>query len=325
MRRGSHCAAALALFCAWVAPSVAGGQGMTKTAHVGVLANRPSQATEGLRRGLNELGYVEGANLRMEYRWAQGRYELYPALAKELVELKVDAIVTSTTPAVLAAQQETRTIPIVMASAGDPVASGVVASLAYPGGNVTGLSSFTIDVEGKRLELLKELLPTLSRVGVLWNRSNQSNLLAVERAQRVADELGVRLEPTGIARPSDLDEAFRALTDLRPDAVLVIGDPILLEEAPRIVEFMARSRLPASYLYRDFAEAGGLMTYATSFHDLGRRAAAYVDKILKGAKAAELPVERPTKFELILNLRTAMALGLAIPPALLARADEVIE
>jgi putative ABC transport system substrate-binding protein len=296
-----------------------------KMVRIGVLANHPWPPIDGLREGLRKLGYVEGQNLKLEYRWAEGRTDRYLALAKELVGLHVDAIVTTGTPAVLAAQRATRIIPIVMASAGDPVGNGVVASLAHPGGNVTGLSSFTAEVEEKRLELLKDLLPRLSRVAALWNPTNPFNSIAVQHARSAADALGVRVDLVGASTASELDNALLALSQTDVEAVLVIGDAFLLEQAPRIIDFMARARLPATYLYRELAEAGGLIAYATNFYDLFHRAATYVDKILKGGNPGELPVEQPTKFELIINLKTAEMLGLTIPSTLLARADRVIE
>jgi putative tryptophan/tyrosine transport system substrate-binding protein len=306
-------------------PYVVIAQQTDRMRKIGVLANEPWSAIDGLRQGLRELGYIEGHNLRLEYRYAEGQTERYPALAAELVALPVDAIVTTGTPAALAAKRATTTIPIVMATGGDPVGTGAVSNLARPGGNITGLSSLTSEVDAKRFELLREVLPTLSRVGVLMNPVNSFNIIAAQHVRSVAETLGVRLDFVEVSTEAEFDEAFRSLRRLHPDAVVVIADAFLLGHRTRIAQFMAESHLPAIYSYRDHVEAGGLMTYATNFRDLFRRAAIYVDKIFKGAKPGDLPIEQPTKFEFVINLNTAKALGLTIPPVLLARADEVIE
>ncbi len=306
-------------------PYVVIAQQTDRMRKIGVLANEPWSAIDGLRQGLRELGYIEGHNLRLEYRYAEGQTERYPALAAELVALPVDAIVTTGTPAALAAKRATTTIPIVMATGGDPVGTGAVSNLARPGGNITGLSSLTSEVDAKRFELLRELLPTLSRVGVLMNPVNSFNIIAAQHVRSVAETLGVGLDFVEVSTEAEFDEAFRSLRRLHPDAVVVIADAFLLGHRTRIAQFMAESHLPAIYSYRDHVEAGGLMTYATNFRDLFRRAASYVDKIFKGAKPGDLPIEQPTKFEFVINLNTAKALGLTIPPVLLARADEVIE
>lgn len=306
-------------------PYVVIAQQTDRMRKIGVLANEPWSAIDGLRQGLRELGYIEGHNLRLEYRYAEGQTERYPALAAELVALPVDAIVTTGTPAALAAKRATTTIPIVMATGGDPVGTGAVSNLARPGGNITGLSSLTSEVDAKRFELLRELLPTLSRVGVLMNPVNSFNIIAAQHVRSVAETLGVRLDFVEVSTEAEFDEAFRSLRRLHPDAVVVIADAFLLGHRTRIAQFMAESHLPAIYAYRDHVEAAGLMTYATNFRDLFRRAAIYVDKIFKGAKPGDLPIEQPTKFEFVINLNTAKALGLTIPPVLLARADEVIE
>ena len=306
-------------------PYVAIAQQTDRMRTIGVLANEPWSAIDGLRQGLRELGYIEGHNLRLEYRYAEGQTERYPALAAELVALPVDAIVTTGTPAALAAKRATTTIPIVMATGGDPVGTGAVSNLARPGGNITGLSSLTSEVDAKRFELLREVLPTLSRVAVLMNPVNSFNIIAAQHVRSVAETLGVRLDFVKVSTEAEFDEAFRSLRRLHPDAVVVIADAFLLGHRTRIAQFMAESHLPAIYAYRDHVEAGGLMTYATNFRDLFRRAAIFVDKIFKGAKPGDLPIEQPTKFEFVINLNTAKALGLTIPPVLLARADEVIE
>ena len=306
-------------------PYVVIAQQTDRMRKIGVLANEPWSAIDGLRQGLRELGYIEGHNLRLEYRYAEGQTERYPALAAELVTLPVDAIVTTGTPAALAAKRTTTTIPIVMATGGDPVGTGAVSNLARPGGNITGLSSLTSEVDAKRFELLRELLPTLSRVGVLMNPVNSFNIIAAQHVRSVAETLGVGLDFVEVSAEAEFDEAFHSLRRLHPDAVVVIADAFLLGHRTRIAQFMAESHLPAIYAYRAHVEAGGLMTYATNFRDLFRRAAIYVDKIFKGAKPGDLPIEQPTKFEFVINLNTAKALGLTIPPVLLARADEVIE
>ncbi len=317
----------IALFggTAIVWPYVVIAQQTDRMRKIGVLANEPWSAIDGLRQGLRELGYIEGHNLRLEYRYAEGQTERYPALAAELVALPVDAIVTTGTPAALAAKRATTTIPIVMATGGDPVGTGAVSNLARPGGNITGLSSLTSEVDAKRFELLRELLPTFSRVGVLMNPINPFNIIAAQHMRSVAERLGVRLDFVEVSTEAEFDEALRSLRRLHPDAVVVIADAFLLGHRTRIAQFMAESHLPAIYAYRDHVEAGGLMTYATNFRDLFRRAAIFVDKIFKGAKPGDLPIEQPTKFEFVINLNTAKALGLTIPPVLLARADEVIE
>ena len=306
-------------------PYVVIAQQTDRMRKIGVLANEPWSAIDGLRQGLRELGYIEGHNLRLEYRYAEGQTERYPALAAELVALPVDAIVTTGTPAALAAKRATTTIPIVMATGGDPVGTGAVSNLARPGGNITGLSSLTSEVDAKRFELLREVLPTLSRVGVLMNPVNSFNIIAAQHVRSVAETSGMQLDFVEVSTEAEFDEAFHSLRRLHPDAVVVIADAFLLGHRMRIAQFMAESHLPAIYAYREHVEAGGLMTYATNFRDLFRRAAIYVDKIFKGAKPGDLPIEQPTKFEFVINLNTAKALGLTIPPVLLARADEVIE
>jgi putative ABC transport system substrate-binding protein len=281
---------------------------------------------EAFRQGLSELGYVEGKNIIIEHRFAEGKFERLADLAAELVQLKVDLIVAAVTQASLAAKDATRTIPIVMAGVSDPLESGLVASLARPGANITGTSSMTAEVVGKSLELLKEAVPKISRVAVLWNPDNAVFQAQMLRETEVAAALlGVQLQTFGVRGPGELDRAFAAITRERVDALLVLADPILALHQAQIVDFAQKSRLPAMYGIKDYAAAGGLMTYAASMGDQFRRAATYVDKILKGAKPADLPVEQPTKFEFVINLKTAKALGLTIPLPLLGRADEVIE
>jgi len=284
--------------------------------------------TEAFLQGLRDLGYAEGRNVVIEYRDAEGKYERLPALATELVALKVDVIVVTSTPAALAVKQATRTIPIVFTWAADPVGSGLVTSLARPGGNITGLSFFSPELVGKRLELLKQAVPGVSRVAVLWQpgvAGGSTDKDMLKAADVAARELGVRLQVVEARGPEEFDRAFSDMTRARADAVTVQSTNIFFIERRRLVDLAARNRLPAMYLAREFVDAGGLMSYGPDVADLHRRAATYVGKILKGAKPAELPVEQPTKFELVINAKTAKALGLTIPPTLLARADEVIE
>src|SRR5258707_6610073 len=291
---------------------------------IGVLANEPWPPLEGLRNGLRDLGYVEGKSHRFEYRFAQGRAERFPALASELVNLPVDLIVAWGTPASLAAHKATSTIPIVM-SAGDPVGVGLVSGLARPGGNVTGMSVQMAEQEGKRLELLKKLLPDFSRVAVLSNPSNPYCVIAVREARLGATALGLQFDLVDASDPRGLDDAFLMLNRIGPDAVLVVADPFLAGEGARIAEQMIKSRLPSMYSYHESVVAGGLMTYTTNYYDIFRREGLFIDKIFKGAKPGDLPVQQPTKFELVINLKTAKALGLTIPPSLPALSDEVIE
>ncbi len=264
----------------------------------------------------------------IEYRSAEGKYERFPALAAELVALKVDVIVAPPTVAALAAKQATRTLPIVFIGAADPVTDGLVTSLARPGGNVTGLSNLTSELVGKRLELLKQAVPGVSRVAFLWQpggsgeRTEKDMLKEADVAGRA---LGVRLQVVEARGPDDFDRAFSDMTRARAGALTVFGSPMLINERRRLVDLAAKNRLPAAYPSREFVDAGGLMAYGANLADLLRRAATYVDKILKGRKPADLPVEQPTKFEFVIHLKTAKALGLTIPPSLLGRADEVIQ
>jgi putative ABC transport system substrate-binding protein len=280
---------------------------------------------EAFRQGLRELGYVEGQDIVIESRWAEGKYERYPALAADLVRLKVDVIVAVGGRASQDAQQATRTIPIVMSVTIDPLGTGLVASLARPGGNVTGLSLMASEVVGKQLELLKEVVPKVSRVALLWNPANPGSAPQLREAEASARVLGVRLQTLEARVPQEIDSAFAAMTKERAGALVVLTDAIFMNQRRQIAELAAARRLPAVYGVREHAEAGGLIVYSANFLDLERRAAIYVDKILKGAKPADLPVEQSTKFELVINLKTAKTLGLTIPRSLLQRADEVIQ
>jgi len=284
-----------------------------------------STRTEAFRQGLRELGYVEGKNIVIEWRSAEGKRDRLPSLAAELVRLKVDIIVTAGPPATRSAKEATVTIPIVFAQDGDPVASGFVASLARPGRNITGLSTLAPELSGKRLELLKEIVPRLSRVAVLGNSTNPANAQVLKETELAAGVFGVKLQYLDVLDPKDIETAFRAASKGRADAVLMtVSGGVVLSQRTQVVELAAKSRLPAMYIIREYVETGGLMSYGVSLIDLDRRAATYVDKILKGAKPADLPVEQSTKFEFIINLTAAKQIGLTIPPNVLVRADKVI-
>jgi ABC-type uncharacterized transport system substrate-binding protein len=274
---------------------------------------------------LRELGWIEGKNVVFERRYADNRLERLPELAADLVGLKVDVIATAGTLAPLAAKRATSTIPIVMIAAGDPLGSGLVASLARPDGNVTGMSLMVPDLGGKRLELLKEVMPRLAHVAVLWNAANPYSALVFKETQAASRTLGIEVQSLEVRAPDDFDGAFEAARRQRPDALITVEDPLTTSQRQRVADFTAEQRLPSLHGVREFAAAGGLMSYGASLADLSRRAAGYVDKILKGAKPADLPVQQPTKFDFVINLKTAKALGLEIPPSVLARADEVIE
>src|SRR5213594_1479201 len=299
-----------------------------KVARIGLLSQgSPTSGQhirEAFRQGLREVGYVDGQNIVIEYRYAEGKAERLPDLAAELLRLKVDVIVAGGTPAPLAAKRATRTIPIVMAAAGDPVGTGLVASLAQPGGNVTGLSNFSAELTGKRLQLLKEVVPGVSRVAVLWNAANPVAALLMRETEAAARTLGVQVQSLEVRGLDDFENALPAAISGGAGALFVIDDPLVFSSRMRIADFAARNRLPATAFYKEFAKAGGLMAYGPNLTDQFRRAAIYVDKILKGAKPADLPVEQPTKFELVINLKTAKALGLTIPQSVLLRADQVI-
>ena len=278
---------------------------------------------DALRVGLRELGYAEGRNITIEARWADGRGERLPQLAAELVRLPVDVLCTAGTPASSAAKHATSTIPIVFANVAFPDQTGLVASYPRPGGNITGVA-FIGPEYGKRLELLKEARRGLSRVALIYNPDNPASVLALQETQRWATELKVRLEPHKFRGPQDFEHVFGAIAGKRPDALMTTADPLIASYSARIVDFAAKNRLLSMYPTRDFLDAGGLMFYGGSVPEMYRRAAVYVGRILKGAKPADLPVEQPTKFELMINLKTAKALGLTIPPSVLQRADEII-
>jgi len=311
------------------APLVAAAQQPAKVPRVGFLtAFSPSDFPlwrEGFRQGLRDFDYTEGRNIVIEYRYADGQPERLLGLAAELVRLKVDIIAAETTPANLAVQQATSTIPIVMTLVADPVGSGLVSSLARPGGNITGLSLQLPDVAAKRLQLLREVVPTVSRVGILWNSASPNTPPQFRAAEAAAPALGVQLESLGVRGPDDFETAFQAATRRRVGALLILDDFLLARHMKRLAALTAKTKLPAMAGVTGFAEAGVLMCYGPNFPELTRRSVTYVDKILKGAKPGDLPIEQPTKFELIINLKAAKALGKTIPPALLGRADQVIE
>ncbi len=315
-------------FSILVAPLAADAQQAKPIPRIGFLASssgeREKSRLAAFQQGLRALGYVEGQNIIIEQRYAGGELERLPDLAAEIVRLNVDVILTEGAPAAHAAQQITTTIPIVIGNVADPVGTGLVASLARPGGNITGLSAFSVGLVTKRLELVKEVVPSASRVAVLLNPANPANPLILQEIQAIAPTLGVTLLPFEAKGAEEIDRAFTAMKQERVEALIVLGDPMFGTHRRRISELAVQSQLPSTYGMRDYVEAGGLMSYGTNFEDLYRRAATYVDKILKGAKPADLPIEQPMKFELVINLKTAHALGLTIPPTLLFQADEVI-
>jgi putative ABC transport system substrate-binding protein len=285
----------------------------------------PEVDIEGFRQGLREHGYLEGKNIVVEYRWANGNEERLRSLVSELIGLKVDLIVTSAPAATQASKEATTTIPIVMVLVADPVAFGFVNSLARPGGNITGFAFLLPEISGKRLELLKETIPKLSRVAVLWNAANPYKETDLKEVQPVADALKVAVHTFRVREPNGFDDAFKAATKVRAEGLLTLDDPFTIAHRTRIIDLALRYKLPAVYAVRPFVDAGGLMYYGPDRVDQNRRAAIYVDKILKGTKPADLPVEQPTKFEFIINLNAAKQIGLTIPPNVLARADKVIK
>jgi putative ABC transport system substrate-binding protein len=309
---------------ALAAPHTAEAQQAGRIYRLGFLRNGPPPPTfiEGLRQGLRELGYVEGQNITIEYGLAGGADEL-PSAAARLVSLKVDVILASGTPPVPAAKRATKTIPIVFVASIDPVATGVVASLARPGGNVTGFAGIHSDLMGKRLELLGEAVPKLSRVAVLSHATNPGNAEYIKKAEVAARALGVQMQLLAVRDAGDFERVFSEARGA--SAMIQLDDVIFTTHRRQVIELAARYRLPTMYGFKEFVHAGGLMAYGPDYPDLYRRAATYVDKILKGANPADLPIEQPTKFELVINLKTAKALGLAIPPSLLVRTDQVID
>ena len=310
------------------APLAAVAQQPGKVYRIGLLGTDSTQQETQLgplRTGLRELGYVERKNIVIDYRWAEGKYDRFPDLAAELVRLQVDVIVTGGTPATQAAMHATKTISIVMMATGDPVRTGLVASLARPGGNVTGTTQLGAEIAGKRLQILKDTVPNRARVAFLRNPASAAHAPYFNDLQAAARGLRLTLHPVEVRESYEFEAAFAAMMRERPDALIVTGDAVHQLRQVWIVDFAAKRRLPVLYQLKEYVEAGGLMSYGASIADNYRRAATYVDKILKGAKPADLPVEQPTRFELVINMKTARALGLTIPQSILLRADQVIE
>ena len=301
----------------------------SKVFRIGFLGNSTAALEANLvspfREGLRDRGYVEGRNVVVEYRWAEGNYGRFPKLVAELAALDVDLIVTAGTPASLAVKRVAPTIPLVMVAVGDPVGTGLVESLAHPGGNATGLTSIAPDLEGKRLELLSEIVPDLSSVSILWNPANPFHISAEKNARAAAKMLHIKVHSAAVRTAAEFDPAFESIASAHPGALIMLADRVFLHNRARIVEFAAHNRIPAVYAYRELVDAGGLMSFGPNYADMHRRAASYVDRILKGAKPGDLPIELPTKFELVINLNAAKALGLTIPRTVLLRADEVVQ
>ena len=304
-------------------------QNAQKVYRVGYLGNSSASLepdlVEAFRQGMRDLGDIEGKNLVIEFRWAEGRYHRFASLVTDLIHLPVDVIVTAGTPGTLAAKNATKTIPVVMAVSGDAVGTGLVDSLAHPGGNVTGLTTMASELEGKRLELLREMLPKLARITVLKNDVNPLMAIQFKQTAAAAKSSRVALESVDIRAVDDFEKAFASMAKARPDAIIVLADRFLLAERERILTFAAEQRFAAMYPYREFVEHGGLISYSPNYAESFRSAAKYVDKILKGTKPFDLPVEQPTKFELVVNMKTAKTLGVKIPNTILVRADNVIE
>jgi putative ABC transport system substrate-binding protein len=316
--------AVLSVFCA-----PADAQRARKPPRVGVLLALPysaiSDRIDAFRDGLHELGYVAGQTIDVDYRYADGQFERLRDMAEDLVRSKVEILVSGGPTATRPSKEVTSTIPIIMAQDSDPVGNGFVESLARPGRNITGLSNYAPDLSGKQLELLKEIVPRLSRVAVLGHSREPGNAQALKEAGLAAASLGIRIDALDVRNAAEIEQAFRSALKQRADAVMVLSSPVVTFHRKKVAELAARNRIPAIYQVRDSVEAGGLLTYGVSITDLWRRSATYVDKILKGAKPADLPVEQPTKFELVINLKAAKQIGLTIPPNVLARADRVIK
>lgn len=319
-------AAGIVLLARLFLPGGAAAQPAPKIPRIGIvfIGGRDQPHLASFKQGLRERGYIEGKNIHLEYRYAEGHYDRLPDLAADLVRDKVDVIVTTSSISARAARQATRTIPIVMAS-GSPVERGLADSFSKPGGNVTGLSVFALELSGKRLELLKETVPKMTRVAALWSSSENESVLGFKETQDAAKALSLPMQSVELGDAVEMEKTFAELSKTRIDALLVVLSPLVTLNSRRIVELALKQRLPGMYPTRQFVEEGGLMGYGPLLGDLYRRAATYVDKILKGAKPADLPVEQPTKFELVINLKSANQIGLAIPPNVLARADRVIK
>jgi putative tryptophan/tyrosine transport system substrate-binding protein len=312
-----------------IAPFTAGAQPAAKVPRIGILhpstAAAVSQNVEAFKQGLRERGYVEGQNIIVERRYSEGSVERMSEVAAEFVRLKVDVIVTATDVAIAAVKRQTQTIPIVMTNSTDPVGTGFVESLARPGGNVTGLTSISPELSPKRLELLKEIVPGLSRVAIMWDPGVRGAVLDYKETEKAAHSLHLQIQSFEVSRADDLEPAFSALMTGRAEALIVFGSPVTFSNRDLIASLAQKNRLPSGYGLGEYVDAGGLMAYGPSLAEQWRRAATFVDKILKGAKPGELPVEQPSKFELVINLKTAKALGLTIPPSQLRRADHVIQ
>ena len=310
-------------------PVAAEAQPAGRVYRIGFLGNSTAALEANLvgpfREGLRDLGYVEGRNVLIEYRWAEGKYDRFPALIGELLALKVAVIVTAGTPATLAVKKATTSVPLVMLAVGDPVGTGIVPSLSHPGGNITGLTAISTEMDAKRLELLREVVPSVSYIALLWNAGSPLQVLAEKQVQAAAQVLRMRVLSLGVKTEEEIKSALAVMARERPDALLVLADRLLLHHRALIMDFATRHRLPGVHAYRELVEAGGLMSFGPSYADMHKRAAYFVDRILKGAKPGDLPVERPLTFELVINLKTARALGLTIPQSLLQRADQVIE
>ena len=310
-------------------PLAARAQQAGKIPRVGFMGNSTAALEANLigpfRDGLREHGYQEGRNIVIEYRWAEGKYERFPALIAELLAAKVDVIVTAGTPASLAVKKATSSIPLVMIAVGEPVATGLVASLARPGGNITGVTSIAPEIEGKRLELLRDVVPAISHIAVLWNAASPVQVIQERETQAAARVLGMKMLSLGVRTPEEIEDAFAVIVREKPAALFVLADRLFLHHRQRIMDFAVQQRLPGVHAYRELVEAGGLMSYGPSYAGMHKRAAYFVDRILKGTNPGDLPVERPTTFELVVNLKAAKALGLTIPPSVILRADEVIE
>ena len=310
-------------------PLAAQAQQTGNVYRIGFLGNSTAALEANLvgpfREGLRDLGYVEGRNVLIEYRWAEGKYDRFPALIGELLALKVAVIVTAGTPATLAVKKATTSVPLVMSAVGDPVGAGIVPSLSHPGGNITGLTAISTEMDAKRLELLREVVPSVSYIALLWNAASPLQVLAEKQVQAAAQVLRMRVLSLGVKTEEEIKSALAVMARERPDALLVLADRLLLHHRALIMDFATRHRLPGVHAYRELVEAGGLMSFGPSYADMHKRAAYFVDRILNGAKPGDLPVERPRTFELVINLKVAKALGLTIPQSVLLRGTEIIQ
>jgi len=310
-------------------PVAAEAQPAGRVYRIGFLGNSTAALEANLvgpfREGLRDLGYVEGRNVLIEYRWAEGKYDRFPALIGELLALKVAVIVTAGTPATLAVKKATTSVPLVMLAVGDPVGTGIVPSLSHPGGNITGLTAISTEMDAKRLELLREVVPSVSYIALLWNAGSPLQVLAEKQVQAAAQVLRMRVLSLGVKTEEEIKSALAVMARERLDALLVLADRLLLHHRVLIMDFATRHRLPGVHAYRELVEAGGLMSFGPSYADMHKRAAYFVDRILKGAKPGDLPVERPRTFELVINLKVAKALGLTIPQSVLLRGTEIIQ